>query len=57
MLMRSIDEVRELLGPAGVGKTDEEIAAIRERAYDFAFVLVSAYRDGARKARREEAAR
>jgi hypothetical protein len=49
--LRSIDEVRELLGPAADGKTDEEVLELRNRAYAFAEELVAQYLSGCREAR------
>lgn len=41
--MRSIDEVRELLGSAAEGKTDAELEEIRATFYRVADVLVAEY--------------
>lgn len=41
--MRSIEEVRALLGPEAEGKTDAELDEIRANVYHFARVLVDEY--------------
>lgn len=48
--MISLDECRALLGDAAAGKSDEELAAIRQSLYDYAHVVLKVVRShGARE--------
>lgn len=41
--MRSLEDVRKLLGPDGDGLTDEQVAEIRARAYESAMAFYQEY--------------
>lgn len=43
MTVRSLAEMRALLGDAGVAMTDADVLALRDDAYAFAQVLVRSY--------------
>lgn len=43
MEMRSVAEMRALLGASAVGKTDAQVLALRDRYYRLAHALVNGY--------------